>query len=91
MRYARALIPTLKEAAVDATSMSRVQRLRGGCARREGAGSYYSYLPLGRRSDVLGTEPDLTQPSIIALDRVRAQVSELVQRALGAPSADEAA
>lgn len=48
MRYARALIPTLKEAPSDATSVSHVLLLRGGYARRVGAG-IYSYLPLGLR------------------------------------------
>ncbi len=46
MRYARALIPTLKEAPSDATSASHVLLLRGGYARKVGAG-IYSYLPLG--------------------------------------------
>src|SRR3954469_13310873 len=46
MRYARALIPTLKEAPSDATSVSHVLLLRAGYARRVGAG-IYSYLPLG--------------------------------------------
>ncbi|HVY32681.1 MAG TPA: proline--tRNA ligase [Polyangiaceae bacterium] len=48
MRYARALIPTLKEAPSDATSVSHVLLLRAGYARRVGAG-IYSYLPLGLR------------------------------------------
>jgi prolyl-tRNA synthetase len=48
MRYARALIPTLKEAPSDATSASHVLLLRAGYARRVGAG-IYSYLPLGVR------------------------------------------
>lgn len=48
MRYGRALIPTLKEAPADATSISHVLLLRGGFARRVGAG-IYSYLPLGLR------------------------------------------
>src|SRR5882672_4017699 len=46
MRYARALIPTLKEAPSDATSVSHVLLLRAGYARRIGAG-IYAYLPLG--------------------------------------------
>ena len=46
MRYARALIPTLKEAPADATSVSHVLLLRAGYARRVGAG-IYAYLPLG--------------------------------------------
>ena len=46
MRYARALIPTLKEAPADATSVSHVLLLRAGYARRLGAG-IYAYLPLG--------------------------------------------
>ncbi|HEX2875106.1 MAG TPA: proline--tRNA ligase [Polyangiaceae bacterium] len=46
MRYARALIPTLKEAPSDATSVSHVLLLRAGYARRVGAG-IYAYLPLG--------------------------------------------
>lgn len=48
MRYTRALIPTLKEAPSDATSVSHVLLLRAGYARRVGAG-IYSYLPLGLR------------------------------------------
>jgi prolyl-tRNA synthetase len=48
MRYSRALIPTLKEAPSEATSVSHVLLLRGGFARRVGAG-IYSYLPLGLR------------------------------------------
>jgi hypothetical protein len=40
MRYARALIPTLKEAPSDATSLSHVLLLRAGYARRIGAGVY---------------------------------------------------
>jgi len=46
MRYTRALIPTLKEAPSDATSVSHVLLLRAGYARRIGAG-IYAYLPLG--------------------------------------------
>lgn len=46
MRYTRALIPTLKEAPSDATSVSHVLLLRAGYARRVGAG-IYAYLPLG--------------------------------------------
>ena len=46
MRYARALIPTLKEAPSDATSVSHVLLMRAGYARRVGAG-IYAYLPLG--------------------------------------------
>jgi prolyl-tRNA synthetase len=46
MRYARALIPTLKEAPSDATSVSHVLLLRAGYARRVGSG-IYAYLPLG--------------------------------------------
>ncbi|HXK17305.1 MAG TPA: aminoacyl--tRNA ligase-related protein [Polyangiaceae bacterium] len=48
MRYSRALIPTLKEAPSDATSVSHVLLLRAGYARRVGAG-IYAYLPLGLR------------------------------------------
>ena len=48
MRYSRALIPTLKEAPADATSVSHQLLLRAGYARRVGAG-IYSYLPLGLR------------------------------------------
>ena len=48
MRYRNALLPTLKEAPSDATSKSHVLLLRGGFARRIGAG-IYSYLPLGFR------------------------------------------
>jgi prolyl-tRNA synthetase len=49
MRYSRALIPTLKEAPSDATSISHVLLLRAGYARKVGAG-IYSYLPLGLRT-----------------------------------------
>ncbi|HEY4158624.1 MAG TPA: proline--tRNA ligase [Polyangiaceae bacterium] len=48
MRSSRALIPTLKEAPADATSVSHVLLLRGGFVRRVGAG-IYSFLPLGVR------------------------------------------
>ncbi len=48
MRYQNALLPTLKEAPADATSVSHRLLLRAGYARRLGAG-IYSYLPLGRR------------------------------------------
>jgi prolyl-tRNA synthetase len=48
MRYTRALIPTLKEAPSDATSVSHILLLRAGYARRVGAG-IYSYLPIGLR------------------------------------------
>jgi prolyl-tRNA synthetase len=51
MRYRRALLPTLKEAPADATSVSHVLLTRGGYVRRVGAG-IYSFLPLGVR--VLG-------------------------------------
>ncbi len=49
MRYTHALIPTLKEAPTDATSVSHVLLLRAGYARRIGAG-IYAYLPLGLRT-----------------------------------------
>jgi prolyl-tRNA synthetase len=48
MRYSSALVPTTKEAPADATSVSHILLLRGGYARRIGAG-IYSYLPLGVR------------------------------------------
>lgn len=48
MRYTRALIPTLKEAPADATSVSHILLLRAGFVRRIGAG-IYAYLPLGLR------------------------------------------
>ena len=48
MRYLRALLPTLKEAPADASSVSHVLLLRAGFVRRVGAG-IYSYLPLGVR------------------------------------------
>jgi prolyl-tRNA synthetase len=48
MRYARALLPTLKEAPSDATSVSHILLLRAGYVRRVGAG-IYSFLPLGLR------------------------------------------
>lgn len=48
MRYSRALLPTVKEAPADATSVSHILLLRAGYVRRVGAG-VYSYLPLGVR------------------------------------------
>ena len=48
MRYRHALLPTLKEAPSDATSVSHVLLLRAGFVRRVGAG-IYSFLPLGVR------------------------------------------
>jgi prolyl-tRNA synthetase len=48
MRYRQSLLPTLKEAPADATSVSHVLLLRGGFVRRVGAG-IYSFLPLGVR------------------------------------------
>jgi len=48
MRYTRALIPTLKEAPADATTVSHVLLTRAGYVRRVGAG-IYSFLPLGLR------------------------------------------
>ena len=48
MRYRNSLLPTLKEAPADATSVSHVLLLRGGFIRRMGAG-IYSFLPLGVR------------------------------------------
>ena len=48
MRYSNALLPTLKEAPADATSISHILLLRAGYVRRVGAG-IYSYLPLGMR------------------------------------------
>jgi prolyl-tRNA synthetase len=48
MRFSRALIPTVKEAPADATSVSHVLLTRGGFVRRVGAG-IYEYLPLGAR------------------------------------------
>jgi prolyl-tRNA synthetase len=48
MRYHRLLLPTLKEAPSDATSVSHVLLLRAGYVRKVGAG-VYSYLPLGVR------------------------------------------
>ncbi len=48
MRATRSLIPTLKEAPADATSISHILLLRAGFIRRSGAG-IYSYLPLGLR------------------------------------------
>ncbi len=48
MRYRRALLPTLKEAPADATSVSHVLLLRAGFVRRIGAG-IYSFLPAGVR------------------------------------------
>jgi prolyl-tRNA synthetase len=48
MRYRKSLLPTLKEAPADATSVSHVLLLRAGFIRRVGAG-IYSFLPLGMR------------------------------------------
>jgi prolyl-tRNA synthetase len=48
MRYRRSLLPTLKEAPADATSISHILLSRAGCVRRVGAG-IYSFLPLGFR------------------------------------------
>jgi prolyl-tRNA synthetase len=48
MRFSRALIPTVKEAPADATSVSHILLTRGGFVRRVGAG-IYEYLPLGTR------------------------------------------
>ncbi len=48
MRYRKALLPTLKEAPSEATSISHILLLRGGYIRRVGAG-IYSFLPLGLR------------------------------------------
>jgi prolyl-tRNA synthetase len=48
MRYRHALLPTLKEAPADATSISHILLQRAGYVRRVGAG-IYSYLPLGLR------------------------------------------
>jgi prolyl-tRNA synthetase len=48
MRYASALLPTLKEAPADATAVSHVLLTRAGYMRQVGAG-IYSYLPLGLR------------------------------------------
>lgn len=48
MRYTRALLPTVKEAPADATTVSHVLLLRAGYVRRIGAG-IYSFLPLGVR------------------------------------------
>ena len=48
MRYQRALLPTLKEAPADATSVSHILLLRAGFVRRVGAG-IYSFLPAGVR------------------------------------------
>ena len=48
MRYRQSLLPTLKEAPADATSVSHVLLLRAGFVRRVGAG-IYSFLPLGVR------------------------------------------
>ncbi|MEZ4219871.1 MAG: proline--tRNA ligase [Polyangiaceae bacterium] len=48
MRLSSALVPTLKEAPSDATSVSHILLLRAGYIRRVGAG-IYEYLPLGVR------------------------------------------
>ena len=48
MRYSRALIPTLKEAPSDATTVSHILLWRAGFIRPVGAG-IYSFLPLGVR------------------------------------------
>src|SRR5260370_4254932 len=48
MLVSRALVPTLKEAPQDATSVSHALLLRAGYIRRIGAG-IYDFLPLGLR------------------------------------------
>ena len=48
MRFSRALIPTVKEAPADATSISHVLLTRAGFVRRVGSG-LYDFLPLGLR------------------------------------------
>src|SRR6187551_3374039 len=48
MRYAKALLPTLKEAPSDATATSHILLMRAGYMRQVGAG-IYSFLPLGLR------------------------------------------
>ncbi len=48
MRYAKALLPTLKEAPSDATAQSHILLTRAGYMRQVGAG-IYSFLPLGLR------------------------------------------
>src|SRR5260221_14331103 len=48
MLFSRALIPTVKEAAADATNASHVLLSRAGYIRRVGAG-IYDFLPLGYR------------------------------------------
>lgn len=48
MRYAKALLPTLKEAPSDATAESHILLTRAGYMRQVGAG-IYSFLPLGLR------------------------------------------
>jgi prolyl-tRNA synthetase len=48
MRWSRALLPTLKEAPQDATSVSHVLLQRAGYVRRVGSG-IYTFLPLGLR------------------------------------------
>jgi len=48
MRYAKALLPTLKEAPADATAKSHILLTRAGYVRQVGAG-VYSFLPMGLR------------------------------------------
>lgn len=48
MRYAKALLPTLKEAPSDATAESHILLTRAGYMRQVGAG-IYTFLPLGLR------------------------------------------
>lgn len=48
MRYAKALLPTQKEAPADATAKSHILLTRAGYMRKVGSG-IYSYLPLGLR------------------------------------------
>jgi prolyl-tRNA synthetase len=48
MRFSRALLPTVKEAPADATSVSHILLTRGGYIRKVGAGMY-DFLPLGLR------------------------------------------
>ena len=81
MRYQRALLPTLKEAPADATSVSHVLLLRAGFVRRIGAG-IYSFLPAGvrvlhriegiirREMDAAGAQ-ELLLPALLPADYFR--------------------
>lgn len=100
MCYSRAFIPTLKQAPADARSVSHVLLLRAGYARRIGA-RIYSYPLLGlrllrkieracvRKLEALGLE--VQRARFLPLDEAARITLELVQQALRASAAGEAA